>query len=106
MGIRKRFIPLVTSGLLQTLDGLRKRRVTGPSNPGNEESAGKPQIVDLGPTKHWTTTVITTDEVSVECRCGWIRMTEIGAGGMGLPDRVGVAVRLGRQHISDMIPEP
>jgi len=97
MSARKRGIWLVTSGLLQTLFGSLRRRV-GPGHiPDNEESARKPQIVDEGPTKHWTTIVVTMTEVSAECRCGWVEVVE--------GRRVELASAAARQHRNEAIPD-
>ncbi len=61
-----------TSGLLQTFFDRPLRRARPGHTAENEESAGTPQMVDEGPTKHWTTIVVTLTQVSAECRCGWV----------------------------------
>ncbi len=104
-GRKKRANSSDTSGLLQTSTVVLKQDVEGPRPPETEESAGTPQIVDLSPTKHWTTTVITEDEVSVDCRCGWRQVIAVEDPTMPFPERVGVAVREGRRHVDAMIPE-
>ncbi len=50
----------------------RGRSAHPSSTPENAESLGRPELVDETPTKHWTTVVVILDEVSVECRCGWV----------------------------------
>ncbi len=100
--MRNRVNSLSTSGLLQTFFGSLRQRARRGTGPENEEWAGKPQIVDEGPTKHWTTIVVAGREVSAECRCGWrldVQNTR------DTPTRVGVASYAARQHRTDMIPD-
>lgn len=85
-----------TSGLLQTLGGPALQRADRGHGPETAESAGTPQMVDEGPTKHWTTLVVTLTSVSAECRCGWVE--DIPASELNRVERASAAMRLHRKE--------
>lgn len=92
---------LVKAFLLHASSGQRNRSDDQGYLQENEEYARTPHMVDERPTKHWTSLVVTLDEVSAECSCrAWrVRIDN----GRDRATRIEQASAAARKHRHDSI---